>query len=265
LSFYHIRFITFSAGLVAGLIIFSISAEQRKIPPVAGVDLEHALNYVPTQKAGIEFEYEYYTSGRVFYRAGKRPILLNIVSQILNPQDDELQQISILTRFANHKVMWASYYRKKTGQPLPSNRGFTDEQLINSEYGWCNEQARVLCALSQIAGFPARLVFLRRKDQAEHVIAEVLTSKGWLAVDPTFNLIFIKDGVPASAVDAFKNPANRRYFAKKYRDAYVKTCGLLGLKPPDEDTFLDYDVLGFFNYFSWETVNNSATSREKIK
>jgi len=69
--------------------------------------------------------------------------------------------------------------------------------------------ARVGCALCQVAGFPARIVYLvdTEKAYSGHVIIEVYRAKVWGAVDPLTNVIYRHPGgEPASTWDLINNP-----------------------------------------------------------
>ena len=69
------------------------------------------------------------------------------------------------------------------------DRGMTEEDLLQSGHGWCNEQARVLVALTQIAGLPSRLVFAQSRDsKIAHVVTEVYVDGKWVLVDQTEGL-----------------------------------------------------------------------------
>lgn len=85
--------------------------------------------------------------------------------------------------------------------PLPPNRGLSEEDLIKSRVGWCNEQSRVFIALCQIAGVPARLCFLFHDNaRCGHTVAEVSLEGKWSMFDVTFNLCFpLPDGSLAEA------------------------------------------------------------------
>lgn len=63
--------------------------DQRIEPPVAGIDLEQALNYVDLDVSGEEFLHEHYTGTRLPYVRGSRPLLEKIAGDVsggaLNP------------------------------------------------------------------------------------------------------------------------------------------------------------------------------------
>jgi len=82
----------------------------------------------------------------------------------------------------------------------------TEEDLLRSGHGWCNEQARVLVALTQVAELPSRLVFAHSRDgKAGHVATEVYVDGKWVLVDQTEGLVFVrKDGSPLNVLDCIR-------------------------------------------------------------
>ena len=60
------------------------------------------------------------------------------------------------------------------GVDLPPDRAMTEEQLIDSGVGWCNEQCRVFIALCGVMEIPARLCFLfHANGKTAHTATEV--------------------------------------------------------------------------------------------
>ena len=56
-------------------------------------------------------------------------------------------------------VVWSAPIELSAGvDPSPPDRALPEEDIIESGWGWCNEQARVLVGLAQVAGVPGRLV-----------------------------------------------------------------------------------------------------------
>ena len=89
-----------------------------------------------------------------------------------------------------------------------ADRAMTEEDLLRSGHGWCNEQARVLVALTQIAGLPSRLVFAQSRDsKIAHVVSEVYVDGKWVLVDQTEGLIFTcQNGRPINVLDLRTDP-----------------------------------------------------------
>ena len=230
--------------------------DTRYIPPVAGIDLVQALNYLDLDDVGVDFIYDNYTSAHVPYVKGNRPLL---ESAATGCGLAELDIVKHLTGFAAEQVRWAGFFYKENGVPLPKNRAFDEERIIESKYGWCNEQARVLCCLTQICGFPSRLVFASNKiARCGHVLTEVLLSSGWMLVDQSLNFLFEINGKPVRAADVSKNKDVRAHF----RAVYKKVCHdtVVSLLPVDylsdnfsmsllDDPMDGFENLGYHNHF----------------
>jgi hypothetical protein len=227
------------------------------MPAVGGIDLEQSLNYIALADVSLDFIYDKYTGGRMIYAAGSRPVLEGLAADLANGITDELEKIEKLTKFVAREVPWAGYYHLAMGHRLAYNRNLSEEDLIASGYGWCNEQARLLCALTQIIGIPSRLVFASARKGVGHVVVEVLTSKGWLLVDESFGYLFINKGKIADAYNVWHNKKNREYFAPVYKKLCAQLTRELG-KVILKDEFamsqmadpLDgFEVLGYHNCF----------------
>jgi len=231
--------------------------DMRYMPAVGGIDLEQALNYIALADVPLDFIYDKYTGGRAIYTAGSRPVLEGLAAKLVSGVIDELGKIEKLTRFVAAEVPWAGYYHQATGHKLAGNRNLDEEGLIASGYGWCNEQARLLCALTQIIGITSRIVFAAARQGGGHVVAEVLTSNGWLLIDQSFGYLFINNGKVVDAYNVWHNKENREYFEPVYKklcEELTEELGEVILK--DEFSMsqlanpLDgFEILGYHNYF----------------
>ena len=231
--------------------------DTRYMPSVGGVDLEQALNYIALADVSLDFIYDKYTAGRMIYTVGSRPVLEGIVAKLVGGTADELERIEKLSRFVSKEVAWAGYYHRAMGRRLAYNRNLDEEGLIASGYAWCNEQARLLCALTQIIGIPSRLVFASARNGGGHVVAELLTSKGWLLVDQSFGYLFINKGEVTDAYNVWHNKGNREYFEPVYKELCAKLTGDLGAEMLKDEFSMSqmpepldgFEVLGYHNYF----------------
>jgi len=200
------------------------AVDQRAVPSVAGIDLEQALNRIDVSACGPAFVYDHLTSSRTFYRNGSRPILQKLVRRVLKGEKDSFRIVECLAGYVCSEVPWAGYYEKVTSKRLPSDSGASEEDIIASGFGWCNEQARVFCALTQIAGMASRLVFGENVQKTYgHVSAEVLTPGGWMAVDPSFGLCFQMKGRPVRAIDI----CGVKSVYARFEPIYGERCHLL--------------------------------------
>ena len=231
--------------------------DTRYMPSVGGIDLEQSLNYIALADVSLDFIYDKYTSSRMIYTAGSRPVLEGLAAGLTGGIAGEMEKIEKLTRFVAEKVPWAGYYHKAMGQRLAYNRNLSEEDFITTGYAWCNEQARLLCALTQIIGIPSRIVFAGARKGGGHVVVEVLTAKGWLLADQSFGYLFINNGKIVDAYNVWHNKKNHEYFAPVYKKLCAKLTSELG-KVILKDEFsmsqmenpLDgFEILGYHNYF----------------
>lgn len=191
--------------------------DKRFLPPVAGIDLEQSLNYLRLAELGETFLYQNYTASRLPYVKGSRPKLEALADKAIGSATRPMEKVQQLATFVAEQVVWAGIYAHRTGKPTPADRGLDEERLVRSGYGWCNEQARVLCALTQVIGIPSRLVFaanLRKK--YGHVVTEVMLPQGWMMIDQSFGFLFQINGKPVRASQVYHNAQSRRHFEPIY-------------------------------------------------
>ena len=88
--------------------------------------------------------------------------------------------------------------------------GGTEEAIVARGSDWCTDVARVGCILCQVAGVPARLVFLVDTAVAYtgHVICEAYREGVWGAVDASTAVVYRHaNGKPASTWELMASPA----------------------------------------------------------
>lgn len=232
--------------------------DQRSLPIVKGIDLEHALNYINLKDVSLDFIYDKYTGIRLPYTCGSRPVLESLNSSIICGFGEEFDMIKALAAYVADNVRWAGFYHKEYGERLPSTRRLDEEDLIDSKFAWCNEQARILCCLTQLSKIPSRMVFASNSAQTGgHVLTEVLTSRGWLLIDQSFGFLFMREAEAINAYEVFHNPGNRIYFSPIYKelcDNIINTLGI-GIIKEDfamaafDDPLTGFEYVGFHNYF----------------
>jgi transglutaminase-like putative cysteine protease len=232
--------------------------DQRFLPPVAGIDLVQSLNYLALPDVGVEFIYDRYTGARLPYRQGRRPALEQLAARVTRGLATPRERALALADHVAKQMPWAGFYQQQAGHPLPPDRGLDEEALLVSGYGWCNEQARVLCALTQVVGIPSRLVFAANLERHYgHVVVEVLLPEGWLLIDESFGFGFLRDGRPVRAADVYGDPACRAYFGPVYKQLCRDLERVLGraiLDPAFRMALADepldgFKDLGYHNHF----------------
>ena len=232
--------------------------DKRNKPPVKGIDLEHALNFIELEHVGEKFMYEQYTVRHISYTFGSRPVLEEKVQQHCGGMTDPLAKVQSLSEYVATEILWAGYYEHETRRRLPAGRNATEEEIIESGYGWCNEQARVLCALTQVAGVSSRLIFASNKAKTYgHVVCEVLLPEGWMLVDQSFAYCFVMNNKPVRAIDVFNNKDVRSFFEPIYKELCQKLIKKIGQEIVSVDFAMaaginpldGFSNIGFYNCF----------------
>ncbi len=227
----------------------------RFVPPVAGVDLEHALHYVAAGAIPRCWFYQSFTWPRTFYRRGSRPALEALLEaeRCTGGGVAELQKIiDLVYARVRHFSLLGIH-----GDPA---RGLSEEGLLLLGQGWCNEQARVFSALCQVADFPTRLVFAAMATGKGHVLTEVYCEGKWTLVDQTAAYRFADAegrGINLADLEAAA-PSLRGYVSQAY-GAALRAERPKAVDPAFWDEFVSYGVVndplelfhsvGYCNYF----------------
>ena len=121
--------------------------------------------------------------------------------------------------------------------------GGKEEEIIQRGSDWCTDVARVGCVLSQIVGFPSRLVYLIDTGQAYsgHVIIETYREELWGAIDTSTGVVYRhRDGRPASIWELMNQPELIEAHRRSHTGAYTSTRG-------------QFRGATIANYFVWES------------
>jgi transglutaminase-like putative cysteine protease len=229
---------------------------ERFVPPVAGIDLEQALNYTDSEGLDLAWFYRSFTYPRVFYKPGSRPLLEKIVWAQTKADAPAMERLRACV--AAVATQMPHYIR--LGYNGAADRAMTEEDLFRSGHGWCNEQARVLVALTQVAELPSRLVFAQSRDgKAAHVVTEVYVDGKWVLVDQTEGLVFTRqDGRPLNVLDFRTDPSAWREADALYRAQHARNRELAkdksfwdsnhGIARREHPLEL-FECVGYHNYF----------------
>ncbi len=119
-------------------------------------------NMIRLDTASVEYLYVHYTPLVVGYKKGDRPQLEQYLENITSGCRHNEERVEAIARFT---VVIKNYMSE---DPDAIRFGGTEEEIIG-------------CALSQIAGFPSRLVYLADTEKAYsgHAIIEVYHNKAW--------------------------------------------------------------------------------------
>lgn len=232
--------------------------DKRFLPPVAGIDLEQSLNYVRLADVGEKFAYQNYTGSRLPYVKGSRPRLEAIAAKVIGNATRPMDKAQLLATFVADEMIWSGIYTHRKGKPSPPDRGLDEEKLIRSGYGWCNEQARVLCALTQVSGMTSRLVFgAHLRKGYGHVVTEVLLPTGWMMIDQSFGYLFQIKGKPVRASEVWQKASCRKHFEPVYLEMCKKLIAEIGFDVVNRDFKMaaaknpldGYSDIGYHNHF----------------
>jgi len=155
-----------------------------------------------------------------------RPFLATVARQAAPATHchEKLRQLAAFTSSLEHRFpspqhsAARGYYRS----PRDFMWGGTEEFVIAKGSDWCNEVARVYCALAQLCSIPARIVY-HFSDHDGHVIAECFGPEGWVLVDPLAPKIYRDPtGLAIGAVRmARAKPAERELYTSGHEGYYV--------------------------------------------
>jgi hypothetical protein len=221
---------------------------------VRGID--RLLSYGKIRLAPETEQYLYgeYTPTEVHYRPGSRPRLEAIVGEVLGrPPRIDRAAIRKLIGWVPQNVRHAAAV-----QDAPPDRALPEEQIIDSGWGWCNEQARALVALAHTAGVPGRLVGIYRSDEAHgHMTTELYVEGKWAWVCATHPCVVpLPDGSWASAAEIWRDPDVRALFAVEWARCVAAWNAAYGKPPSQKDPAAAFGSAGIVNYpvSMWATI-----------
>ena len=123
------------------------------------------------------------------YRRGRRPELEALVGAVTDGAIHEVQIAVGLARFCARIPQDFPLPGRSTAAGFYGDFGIflcggTEEEVIKKGSPLAAERARVLCAMAQIAGLPARVAFLARTEPVErHTIVEIFLGNRWSVFD----------------------------------------------------------------------------------
>jgi hypothetical protein len=206
----------------------------------AGIDLWQANHFVAYRHETAKYLYTDYTPLSVHYRTGTLPSYEKIVAQqTAGLTNDRDKAIALLKIVPEKLVLHPGIV--PMGPQTPKGRGLDDEALLASGQAWCNEQARVFVRLCQVAGIPARLIYLfYSTPPSGHVIAEFYADGRWSMADASYLCVFPGvDGRLMSAAECHgpgKMRTGETYFRRLQEMTTYSDERMVGAKfPPQAD------------------------------
>ncbi|MEA1997204.1 MAG: transglutaminase-like domain-containing protein [Gemmatimonadota bacterium] len=175
---------------------FLLWARKVKLFFREGVDGVTPDDQVILCKATADYLYSRYTPTRVKYRASSRPFLEKIVREVTSGLSSDREIIFALMR----------YVRDLSPNPERQNLfvGGTEEEIIRKRAWVCNEKARALIILWQVAGFPSRFV---GHHIGGHATTEVYFNGKWAYFDVRGKYFFLPDGSLANTWEIWNDPS----------------------------------------------------------
>lgn len=151
-----------------------------------------------------DYLYSQFTPAAVEYERGSRDELERYVDRATARCASQVESVAGIARFCR------DLGRGVSGDLDTMRIGGTEEQIIARGSDWCTDVARVGCILYQVAGLPARLVFLADTARAYsgHAIVEVYRDERWGAVDTSTAVVYTgDDGRPATTWRLMNDPS----------------------------------------------------------
>lgn len=193
---------------------------------VLGVDRYHANQFIIYRPETEKFLYEEYTPLTVSYRKGLLPAFENLAAEVTEGcQSDTEKAVALLKQ-------GVSRVKHPDGAPcgpyVLGNRNLSDDELLASGVGWCNEQARVFIRLCQVSDIPARLVHLfYSTEKTGHCVAEFYADGQWSLADATWLCVFPdENGNLLSAAECHDSEAGLAILGRVYFQRWQELLAL---------------------------------------
>ncbi len=191
------------------------------------------------------------------YVAGSRPLLEKVVESCRVPNDEQATALNLM-RFCRDL-----YLKRGDGQPLAY--GGTEEAMIERGEILCEELARLMVALCEVARLPGRLVL---HCVGGHYTSEIYANGKWCYMDPRMGIYFLKaDGRIASIEELIASPQiieQQPISVKKDVVAYANwdfrawKCKNIYFTPVELNCFIYYS-LADSNLYNYEVLDPKDT------
>ena len=161
-----------------------------------GENVEYQRLFHQTLLSPETKDYLYSEPERPVYEWGSRPVLEEAVAEATRGCTSEREKVLGLVAYIRDL--------KEKSHGYDYFYGGTEEELIKKGERYCERVARLMCALSEIAGIPSRTV---HHTIGGHLTNEVYIEGKWCYVDPRFGLFYLgTDGKLMSVTEITENP-----------------------------------------------------------
>lgn len=164
---------------------------------VEGLDLEQSMSAILLNDETAPILYgPDFSPTCLRYRSGARPQLEQIAATLAG--ETPRARVAAALEWVIAHVLHP-YFAGNTAK----NRAISEEAIIASGRGWCNEQARTLIALCEVMEIPGRMCFLSHENGlCGHATTEIYVDGKWAWHDPTFGVrVELPDGSPGTAAE----------------------------------------------------------------
>jgi hypothetical protein len=213
--------------------------------PVRGLDQMMSQSKIRLAPETEAYLYGEYTPVEVRYRPGSRPRLEAVAAEVLgSPPRTDRAAIRELVSWVPRNVRHAAGV-----DPSPPDRAISAEEIIESGWGWCNEQARVAVALARTAGVAGRLVAVYSLvDNRAHMTAELHVEGKWSWACLTHDCVVpLRDGSWAGAAEILFDPEARARFAAEWKRCVDIWNADHGKPPLEGDPAAQFGAAGIVN------------------
>jgi hypothetical protein len=165
------------------------------------VDGEYFINsQIYLCKETAAYIYSAYTPTTVNYPRGSRPVLDKIIESMGILKLGDFERMLWLMRFIRDLPAARAW-----DLGVDAQNGGTEEELIQKRVSVCNETARLMVTLCQVAGLPARYV---GHHLGGHGVTEIYVDGHWSYCDVQQGRFFLKKSGPlASTWEIWQKPA----------------------------------------------------------
>lgn len=201
-----------------------------------------------------DYLYTSFTPLTLNYAPGSRPLLERIARRLVRPEMSTRAKVFAVLKYCH------GGFRDEF--PEPKGKFFLnmrEEELLQNGGGQCEDRARLICCLCQIAGLPARFVasytrFVPEAGYAQrggHAVVEIYIEGGWCFFDSLDDFYCLRpDGRIAGLWDLVCDPQ----LVAEQPEAVYKDCGKTRAEfVKYRDTNLNKkQVLTLTNYSVWD-------------